>query len=146
MNTIQIVIVSIGSIALYEFFIKPYLWKRRITKIDNWTISQADMISAAEWVTADNEKKSVESLLRVYQNTNFDRQHTALKFEVAKMMYLYVNTVFRILTQHGIQMTAIDKDDASGTVEKLTSLEKQREQLEAILKNTFEYVKDSNNE
>ena len=43
-------------------------------------------------------------------------------------------------------MTAIDRNDAEGTVEKLTSLEKQRDQLGNILRNIFGYLKDTNDE
>lgn len=146
MNLLQIIFVAVGAIALYEFFAKPYFLKRKIAKIEKETIQWANMIGRDGVVNAEDEKKDVEALLRAYENTKFDQNQIVLKFEIAKMLYLYVNTVFRILLQHGIQITAVDRDGAQGTVEKLTTLEKQRGQLENVLKNVLRYLKDTNNE
>lgn len=145
-NLFQIIFVAIGAIALYEFFAKSYFLKKKIARTERETIQWANMIGGDSVVNVEDEKKDVQSFLQAYENTGFDQNQLALKFEIAKMLYLYVNTIFRILTQHGIQMTAVDRGDAQGTVEKLTSLEKQRDQLESILKNIFGYLKDTNNE
>jgi hypothetical protein len=43
-----------------------------------------------------------------------------------------------------LELTAVERDDAQETIEKLTTLEKQRDQLGSILKNIFGYLKDTN--
>lgn len=146
MNIFQIIFIAIGSIAFYEFFAKHYFQKNRIARIEREIIQWANLIGGDGVVNAEKEKKAVQFFLKIYSDTKFNKNQTALKFEVIKLLYLYVNTILRTLTQHGIQITAVDRNDAQGTIDKLTTLEKQQHQLENILKNIFGYLKDTNDE
>lgn len=146
MNLFQIIFVAIGAVVLYEFLARPYFQKRRIARMEKETIQWAGLVGGGGVVDAEDEKKAVQFFLKIYFDTKFNQNQDALKLEVIELLYLYVNTVIRILNQHGIQMTAIDHDDTRGTVGKLIALEKQQHQLENILKNLFEYLKDANGE
>ena len=146
MNLFQIIFVALLGIALYEFFGKPYFQKRKIARMEKETMEWAKLIRDDGVVSAEREQKSVESFLKTYHATKFNNDQTELRIEVIKLLYLYVNTTLRILTQHGIQMTSFSREDSEGTVDKLTMLEKRQHQLENILKNLFEYLKDINEE
>ena len=146
MNLFQIIFIAIGAIALYEFFAKPYFQKRKIARMEKETIQWANLVRDDGVVNAENEKKAVQSFLKIYSDTKFNNDQNELKIEVIKLLYSYVNTTLRILTQHGIQMTSFSHEDSEGTIEKLTTLEQQKHQLENILKNLFDYLKVTNEE
>ena len=146
MNLFQIIVVAIGAIALYEFFAKPYFQKRKIAGMEKQTFEWANLIRDDGVVNAEREKKAVQSFLKIYSDTKFSSDQTELRIEIIKLLYLYVNTTLRILTQHGIQMTSFSREDSEGTIEKLTTLEKRQHQLESILKNLFEYLKETSEE
>lgn len=146
MNLFQIIFVALGGVALYEFFAKPYFQKRKIARMEKETMEWAKLIRDDGVVNAEREKKKVQSFLKIYSETKFSQDQTALKIEVIKLLYSYVNTTLRILTQHGIQMTSFSREDSEGTIEKLTTLEQQQHQLENILKNLFDYLKVTNEE
>jgi hypothetical protein len=146
MNLFQIIFIALGGIALYEFFGKPYFQKRKIARMEKETMEWAKLIRDDGVVNAEREQKSVQSFLKTYHNTKFNDDQADLRIEVIKLLYLYVNTTLRILTQHGIQMTSFSREDSEGTIDKLTMLEKRQHHLENILKNLFEYLKDTNEE
>jgi len=133
MNLFQIIFIAIGAVAIYEFFAKPYFQKRKIVRIEKETIQWANLIGSDGVFKSENEKKVVQSFLKIYSDTKFNKNQIALKLEVVNLLYFYVNTVSRL------QMMTIDRNS-------LTILEKQRHQLENILKNLFEYLRDTNDE
>jgi len=146
MNLFQIIFVAIVAVTFYEFFVKPYFQKRKITKMEKETVEWAKLICGDGVVNAEREEKSIQSFLKIYNDTKFNDDQTELRIEVIKLLYLYVNTTLRVLSQHGIQTTSFSNEDMKGTIEKLTTLEKRQHQLENILKNLFEYLKDINEE
>ena len=121
MNLFQIIFIAIGAVAIYEFFAKPYFQKRKIVRIEKETIQWANLIGSDGVFKSENEKKVVQSFLKIYSDTKFNKNQIALKLEVVNLLYFYVNTVSRL------QMMTIDRNS-------LTILEKQRHQLENILK------------
>lgn len=146
MNLFQIIYVAGLGIAIYEFFAKPYFQKRKIARMEKETMEWAKLIRDDGIVNSAKEQESAQSFLEIYQNTKFDDDQAELKIEVIKLLYLYVNTTLRILTQHGIQMTSFSHEDSEGTIDKLAMLEKKQHHLESVLKNLFEYLKDTNKE
>lgn len=146
MSIFQIIFIGIVAITLYEFFAKPYFQKRKITRMEKETMEWAELIGSDGVVSAEHEKKTVQSFLKIYHDIKFNSDQTELRIEVVKLLYLYVNTTLRILTQHGIQMTSFNREDSEGTIEKLTTLELQRNRLECILQNLLDYLKEINKE
>jgi hypothetical protein len=84
----------------------------------------------------------------MYEGTEFDQHQTALKLEIIKLIFLYVNTVFRLLCQRGIILTAINLDNATAIAdeEERVILEKQKHQLENVVKNLLSYIENTKKE
>src|SRR3989344_1284962 len=133
MNYFLIVFIVAGSCFVYELFIKPYFQKRNINRIEKLIIQWVNLINNFSVVDNEDEKRKTNSFLVMYQNTKFTSDQMALKLEVAKLMYIYLNTILGVLCQNGIQMTAFNRNDAEGTVDKLITLEQRQHQLENIL-------------
>lgn len=145
-SILQLILLVIFTCIGCEFLIRPIFQKRHLANIEKQIYQWAELIGKDGVVNAEQEKNDVSNILHLYESTNFDNSQIVLQTEIARLIFMYVNTTFRILTQRGIQMTAFEKDDAEETVEKPILLEKQKHQLESVIKNLLPYINSENEE
>lgn len=142
-NLIYIVLLTGIACFLYESDIKPFFQKRKIKKFESYTARSIGYINQDMIVNDEEYKNNVSKLWNLYKSINFRNDQIVLRLEIIKFMCSYVVAVNGLITQHGIQLTAFNSDDANGTDEKIAMLEIQKGQLEVGLNSILAYIKQT---
>lgn len=133
------IIIVIGVCLFQEFFIRSFFIKRKIRHFEKLTDNRESRSDGNFIIGEKPYKNEIIALRDLYRNIKFKDDQLPLKLEIAKLIFFYSLIISRLIGEEGIIQSSYNRNDQEETI----ILEKQKHQLESVLENLLNYIKEN---